>query len=144
MMEESAMARRPPPAPSHGANGHADIAATAPAPRFTRRDVWIDLGDTHPDYAGFRLLIWRNYRADLLDQVVERANVGDKAGALERLGAIVLEHNGWQSEDGTPLPAPQTAGFWDAIPHELGPLIIQAVRQEAARLPDFPPATRTT
>jgi hypothetical protein len=56
----------------------------------------------------------------------------NEAKLLGILGQLIVSHNGWSDFDGSPLPAPSEAGFYEAIPTELlGAMIAQM--QEAQK-----------
>lgn len=55
---------------------------------------------------------------------------------LEALSKIVLSHNGWCDEDGTPYPPASEPRFWEEIPTELAAAIMILLRREAAKLPN--------
>lgn len=91
--------------------------ATAAGPRIPRRTEWLDLPSPYKE-AGMRALVWTNYSNKYL-RALQGAAGAD--GLEEALRAIVLEHNGWCSAEGEPLPDAQADGFWwsDAVSTEL-------------------------
>jgi len=122
-------------APSATAQALAPAAApmtttttTTTGPRMPRRERWIDV----PEYPGFRVKLWVNYPRRLQDDL--------KSGDAERLeGALrqlVVGHNDWCAEDGTPLPPSSTAEFWAAIPDELAAALLALMVREENVLPN--------
>ena len=109
-------------------------AAQAPAaldsrPRIQRRYAWLDLPED--GYAGFKAKFCTNFpqrlRADLASNESERMETA--------LREIIVEHNGWLDEDGTPFPLTTDPAFYDAIPTELAAVLITMTQTAAAALP---------
>jgi hypothetical protein len=107
----------------------ADTGTVPAGLRIPRREVWADLPE---EYAGFRVKLWINYPRRLQDDL----RSGDTERVSAALSQLVLEHNGWQDEDGTPLPPTTDPTFWQAIPDELAAVVIITVNREAQRLPN--------
>jgi hypothetical protein len=91
-------------------------------PRMPKRTAWVDLPDEY-GAAGMRMRVVTNYTYGTWKALQGLAEAGGLDAALT---ATVLEHNGWCSEDGTPLPPCDTAGFWwlDAVSPELVGVVI--------------------
>ena len=105
-------------------------APPAPAgPRIPRREVWIDFP---PEYPGFRVKVWLNFPARMLDDL----RSGDVDRMRKTLFKVVLEHNGWVDEDGEPYPPPTDEDFWTTIPTEVGVTIIALINIEVTKLPN--------
>jgi hypothetical protein len=98
-------------------------------PRIQRREVWADLPED--GYAGFRVKIWVNYPVKFDVDVA----TGEGPRVLAACKQIVLEHNGWLDFEGKLYPSPQTDEFWEAIPTELGAVIIATVNAQKIVLP---------
>lgn len=105
--------------------------ADAAPPRVQRREAVVDLP---APYLGFQATIWVNFPSYLLNRAQDESLTADERRAA--LGAIVLAHNGWQDEAGTPYPPPSEPAFWDAIPNELGLMLITKVNEEVSRVPN--------
>lgn len=101
----------------------------APAPpRVQRRVEWLDLDAD--GYPGFRLQVWLN-PSHLQKRLAESDN---RDVALMQL--IVLAHNGWCDEEGEPYPPASDAGFWEAIPAELGQAAVAAIGRRFGTVPN--------
>jgi hypothetical protein len=117
-------------------------------PRIRHRETWVDV---HPEeYPGFKFRMWANFPSELLLDVL-RAGVGETAAESEAaqdrgiaaLNQIVVEHNGWLTEDGRPFPPANTPEFWGPVmPNELGALIIAQIQLTVRALPNSLLATR--
>lgn len=123
-------------------------------PRLPRREVWVDLPEEYP---GFRFKLWVNApqrvwntiasagkeQAPLLDDATPEQIAAYKAAAdavttatTAALQKIVLEHNGWLDDEGQPFPPAADAGFWEAIPTELGGLVMASAQRAMGNLPN--------
>lgn len=117
---------------------------SSPAPRFRLRQ-----GEPLPDgrvraprrevevaiegYPGFTAWIWSNYPRRLGAVINANADEESVVGALR---AIVIEHNGWADADGEPYPPADDPAFYDAIPLELGAMVLRAISTAPAAYPN--------
>lgn len=90
-----------------------------------------------PPYAGFKFQMVKNFKMGEWDGVNNPNSFDTQAHALAR---IVLKHYDWCDDEGAPIPAIQAdpVAFLNAIPMDLYGLLVQAVLQEARRVPDLP------
>ena len=63
------------------------------------------------------------------------AEWGDESG-INFFRLVVLEHNGWADEDGTPYPPVTDPAFFDALPQEMGNLMATAIKEAFTTLPN--------
>jgi hypothetical protein len=103
-------------------------------PRVRRREDWVELP---APYAGFRFKLWMTAPTRVWMTI---GAGGDDAEAALR--AVVLAHNGWSDEDGTPFPPADAGDFWAAIPTELAALVLRAAQLELGRLGEALGASR--
>lgn len=94
-----------------------------------RREDWVDMPSEYP---GFKLRIWKNHPAYLVEDLPKQSNHEAKA-VLKR---IVLEHNGWGDEEGYVLPQPDDDEFWRRISNEQLAMILVVVQRAAVTLPN--------
>ena len=103
-------------------------------------------------YTGFRIRAWVGYPQRLfsdlptVDPDADPAQQAAQAQAAEAqlraaLRQILLEHNGWQDDDGE-LPPPTTDAFYARCPTHLFNTTLAVVRQAATTPPNLPPRTR--
>lgn len=120
-------------------NGHATDAPPAPTagPRIPRREAWLDMPGEYGQ-AGFKARVWLNYPQRLAQELASEDQERIKAA----LTLMVLEHNGWCDEDGTPFPPATDPAFWDAIPNELAGCVVGALMAEVTKLPNSLQPTR--
>lgn len=120
-------------------------------PRIPRQalEEWLDLP---APYEGFRIRAWVGYPqrlftdlpaidpdADEATQAVQARQAQDHLRDV--LKRVLLEHNGWQDDDGE-LPQPTTDAFYDRCPTHLFNTALAVVRQAATTPPNLPPRTR--
>jgi hypothetical protein len=121
--------------PATGASGQ-------PGPRMPKRTLWVDLPATTPEgevaYPGFRVRVWVNFPARIADQIKDGTE-DDRRAALRQ---IVLEHNGWCDDEGTPFAPADDPAFYNALPQELASLIVVTVIEAMSRFPNSLLATR--
>jgi hypothetical protein len=115
---------------------HRPVAAPPPAegPRVRRREDWVELPEP---YAGFRFRLWMTAPTRVWMTI---GAGGDDAEAALR--SVILGHNGWADEDGTPFPPADSTAFWEAIPTELAALVLRAAQVELGRLGEALAASR--
>lgn len=113
-------------------NGHLDAGDVPPLVirQAARRVRWISLGDDEI-YPGFEMKVWVNP-----SHVAKRmAEWGDQSG-INFFRLVVLEHNGWADEDGTPYPPVSDPAFFDALPQEMGNLMGEAIKAAFNQVPN--------
>ena len=107
-----------------------------PGPRMPRRTLWVDLPEKAPDgsdaYPGFKVRVWVNFPARFAEQL-KVGTAEEKAAVLRR---IVLEHNGWCDDEGTPFAPADDPAFYEQIPTELAVLIVVAIQEAMVRFPN--------
>jgi hypothetical protein len=92
-----------------------------------------------PPYEGFKFTMWKNHKIRQQDALW----TGSWDAKLEVLPLICLSHNGWCDSDGVPLPPfSEPAEFLAECPPDLFAILLDAIREEARRVPDFPTARR--
>lgn len=99
-------------APSSGGDGRGK--------RIANRTPWIDLPEP---FDNLRVRIWLDYPQEIADfltkpetETQEQAN----QRVMEFLKSVILQHDGWEDDDGAVLPQPDTDEFWERIPTPLG------------------------
>ena len=114
---------------------HAGAPAAA-GPRMPRRTLWVDLPERTPEgeeaYPGFKVRVWVNFPSRFAEQL----KTGNEEEKSEVLRKIVVEHNGWCDEEGTPFPAATDPEFYRQIPTELAVLIVVAIQEAMVRFPN--------
>lgn len=98
-------------------------------PRAPRREVEVLI----EGYPGFAAWVWANYPQRLRDDLTSADGERIRAALLR----LVVEHNGWCDEEGTPYPPASDPAFWDAIPTELSLLLGRAIREAPSVYPNF-------
>lgn len=106
------------------------------AGRVTKRTRWVDL--PQEEYPTWKVYLWVNFPAGLLEDI----RSGDESKAREALRRIVLEHNGWQDEEGEELVPADHEDFYRVIPTEVLGCLMALIQQECAKLPNSLLATR--
>lgn len=115
--------------------------AGSPAPAGPRLPRLVREVEIEPElYPGFRATLWVNFTR----RVAQGIESGDQETAAEALRQIVVSHNGWCDEDGTPFPDAQAPDFYDAIPTHLAACLVAAIRRAVTALPNSQPPTRRT
>lgn len=104
---------------------------TGPAYARVETEVTIQI----PPYEGFKFTMWKNHKIRQQDALW----TGSWQAKLEVLPLICLSHNGWCDSDGAPLPPfSEPAEFLAECPPDLYAILLDAIREEARRVPDFP------
>lgn len=131
----------------NGATGTTGAVVNAPAPpgtpapaavgpRLPKRTLWVDLPERTPDgdvaYPGFKVRVWVNFPARLAEQL-KTGTEEEKADVLRR---IIVEHNGWCDDEGSPFPAADDPAFYQQIPTELAVLIVVSIQEAMVRFPN--------
>lgn len=101
-------------------------------PRAPHLEDWLEV----PEYPGHRVRVWINFPNRLLAEL----RSDEEARAIAALCELVLEHNGWLAEDGTPYPPASDPAFWQAIPRHQSAAIFAAIN---ARVTTSPLAPKT-
>jgi hypothetical protein len=99
--------------------------------RLPRRTPWLELPGEYGE-VGMRVRIWANYGAEL----VRDRDLTQREELLALMREIILEHNGWATEEGVPFPSPSTEEFWAIIPPELVDVLIILALQAREQLPN--------
>lgn len=99
--------------------------------RLPRRTPWLDLPGEYGE-VGMKVQIWANYGPELLRD----RDLGQRGDLLALMRDIILQHNGWATEDGVPFPSPSTEAFWEQIPPELIDVLIILALQAREQLPN--------
>lgn len=119
-------------------------------PRIPRQalEEWLDLPEP---YQGFRIRAWLGYQQRLFTSIpaVTAEDADEQRAQLETAKAqlraalkqILLEHNGWQDDEGE-LPQPHDDAFYERCPANLFNTTLALVRQAAETPPNLPPRTR--
>ena len=101
----------------------------SPAPLvFPRRERWVDV----PEYPGWKVRLWVNHPAALHQALYS----SDEPEFGEAFRQVVVEHNGWVDERGDPYPPASDSAFWEALPNELGALVVVLARRAPYELPN--------
>lgn len=101
-------------------------------PRIQRAEEWLDFP---APYTGFRIRAWTDYPKRLFDGVTTE----DQIEVV--LQQVLLEHNGWQDDEGE-LPQPTDPAFYARVGTNLLTTTVAVVRQAATTPPNLPPLTR--
>lgn len=113
-----------------------ELPVATPGPRMPKRLRWIDLPSVDNSgeeaYPGFRVKLWVNYPAALLNEI----RSGEHPRVKAALQKIVLEHNGWCDDEGTPFPPTDAEDFWEVVPTELAAIVISYIQTETVKLPN--------
>ena len=121
------------PDTADAANGYRPQPTPMRGPRLPgRTEKWVSLPDP---YGEFRVKIWVNYPRKLIPDLTG----DDPDRQVAAMGRIVLEHNGWCSEEGEPLPLldgteEAFARFWDEVPQEVAMAVGALVSTELGKL----------
>lgn len=114
-------------------NGAAEPAPARPTgPRIRRLEEWQELPEP---YEGFKLRFWVNYPQRLV------LNLDSEEAIRAAVREIMLEHNGWQDDEGE-LPQPHDPAFIERCPTHLFTAAFGLVRQAATTLPNSLQPTR--
>lgn len=105
------------------------------APRMPRIIEWLSV----PEYPGFAARCWINPPRRLAAEIAS----GDEPRVRAVLKQIVIEHNAWSDDEGTPLPAAQDDAFWDQLGPHLTSRLMGAIAQRASQAP-LAPLTRSS
>lgn len=137
-----------------------DMNQPVVGPRLPRREVWVDLPEEYP---GFKFKMWVNAPQRVWNTIASAAKVSPlvddatpeqivahaaaaaatTAAVTAALQKIVLEHNGWLDDEGQPFPPASDAAFWEAIPTELGGVVMASAQLAMGDLPNsLPPRKR--
>lgn len=88
-----------------------------------------------PGYEGFTFRMWKNHKIRMQDALWN----GTWEAKCEMLRTICLSHNDWCDDQGNPLPPfSEPEQFLAECTPELYAILLDAVREEARRVPDFP------
>ena len=120
-------------------NPYVKITPKAPpsvptGPRAPHIEAWVDI----EEYPEHKARVWVNFSASLMAEMNSR----DQERIYAALRQIVLEHNGWLDENGTPYPPANDPAFWDALPIHLASRAMQAVMERATGSPLARPTQR--
>lgn len=125
-------------------NGHEDMDDRSQAPTRMRGPVmpgrtekWLTLPPPYSDGdPPMRIKVWVNYPNKLSDDL----GSGDDDLIYAAWSQIIVEHNDWCDEDGTPLPILRKGDvdalrkFWGLIPNECAQAIAVLVNQAAGKV----------
>jgi hypothetical protein len=103
----------------------------AVGPQIQRREAWVKLGETFPEYEGFDFKVWVNAPTRLWDGL----QAGDEATVLKSAQSLFLGHNGWIDFEGEAYAQPTEAAFWEDIPTELASCMFVVAQQAMLALP---------
>lgn len=109
----------------------ADKPQTAAGPQIQRREAWVKLGETFPEYEGFEFKVWVNAPTRLWDGL----QAGEEAKVLQSAQSLFLGHNNWLDFDGAPYAQPTETAFWEDIPTELASCMFVVAQQAMLALP---------
>jgi hypothetical protein len=127
--------------PNEPSNGHERteaLPATVPL-TWARRERWVPLPDPDGVYKGWQIKLWVNPPVAMRMALT----VDEPEKRIPAIQAMVLEHNGWVQPDGSLVPpVTDIAGFWDAIPTDIGMMLVQLAFDEAGKHPNLPAAKR--
>jgi len=109
------------------------VNGTAPkGPRIQRTEVWREL---EAPYEGFRIKFWFDHPAGLMNGLDDGARIN------EAVATILLEHNGWEDDQGV-LPQPSDPAFMERVPTHLLVATLAVVRIATTTLPNSVTQTR--